>query len=188
MTSGSNLRGVSPVDHHADDVLFPSDPGNVVVYLGKEALLSWFTDIRSEEHREAIDRFYHVSRDRSYYTTSAYTLAEVATTVRYGGSATAAAELAAKVSESAIRVKHGSDDWSESQQTRTPQDVFTAVSALFAERDGITCSFPGAAREQRNRRISVYLFTYDGTLATLADTFQIPVLPFSTPLRDDAGR
>jgi hypothetical protein len=34
----------------------------------------------------------------------------------------------------------------------------------------------------------VYLFTYDGTLATLADTFQIPVLPFSTPLRDDTGR
>ena len=194
MASEHDTRGSTPIAHHADDVLFPADPGTAVVYLGKEALLAWLTDIRSAEHQEAIDRFYNISREQTYYTTSTYTLAEVATTVRYRGSATKAAELQTKVAASSIRVKHGSDDWSASQQTRTPRDIFTAVSALFAERSGIRCSFPeaalilGAAREQRNRQTSVYLFTYDGTLATLADTFQISVLPFSTPLRDDTGR
>jgi hypothetical protein len=76
----------------------------------------------------------------------------------------------------------------------TPKEVFKKAVGTFENRSRIEFSFPEAAlvlalaRENQNRNVPVYLFTFDGTLATLADTFDVPVLPYSTPLRDDSGR
>lgn len=188
------MRGGEPLAHHSDDVLFPDGPGNAIVYLGKEALLSWFTGIRSRTHREVIDRLYRLGHRRAHFSTSVYQLVEVFTKVRYAAGATTVSKLQENVVDSTIRVVHGSDDWNDHRQERTPKDVFDAVAGLFEERPGIEFSFPeaalvlGLARENNNRTIGVYLFTFDGTLATLADTFDVPVLPYSTPLRDDSGR
>lgn len=187
-------RGSEPVAHHSDDAIFPDGQRAVSVHLGKEALLSWFTGVRSQTHREVIDRLYHLGHGRAYFTTSVYQLVEVFTKVRYEESATTARKLQEKVVDSAIRVTHGSDDWHDHRQQRTPRDVFDAATGLFEERHDIEFSFPeavlvlGLARERENRSTPVYLFTFDGTLAALADTFDVPVLPYSTPLRDDSGR
>lgn len=183
-----------PVDRHPDDVLLPTGRGTVVVYLGKEALLSWFTDVRSRSHRAVARRFLQLTRSRAVYTTSVYQLVEVFTKVRYEQSAATVAELRERVRDSALNVVHGSDDWDDSRQERTPRDVFDAVTGLFQERSELEFSFPeaalvlGLARENRNRDVPTYLFTFDGTLATLADTFDVPVLPYATPLRDDRTR
>lgn len=194
MSSDAGTRGFEPLAHHSDDVLFPDGRGPVVVYFGKEALLSWFTEIRSRMRGEVVDRFCYLGRERAYFTTSVYQLVEVFTKVRYAGTATTVADLHDRIGDSALRVVHGSDDWNDHRQDRTPKDVFDAVAGLCRERPRIEFSFPEAAlvlalaRENQNRHERVYLFTFDGTLATLADTFDVPVLPYSTPLRDDAGR
>ncbi|NEU55739.1 hypothetical protein [Halorussus sp. MSC15.2] len=194
MSADARRRDAEPLSHHPDDVLFPAGRGNVVVYLGKEALLSWFTDVRSEMHRETTGRFQQLCRSRAIYTTNVYQLVEVFTKVRYAKSAKTVERLRSRIGDSTVRVVHGSDDWSDNCQERTPKDVFDAATGLFEERSGIEFSFPEAAlvlalaRESWNRDVPVYLFTFDGTLATLADTFDVPVLPYSTPLRDDAGR
>lgn len=187
-------RGVTPVEDHSDESLFPSQPGNAIIYFGKETLLSWLTDIRSEIHQEAVDRFYYLSRDRAYYTTSVYQLAEVATKVRYDGSAQAVSLLGDRIDGSAIRVVHGGDDWDETSHSRTSKDVFMASIELITTRKRLPVNFPeaalilDAARDNRNRTEDVYLFTFDGTLATLTDTFGIEVLPYNTPCRNDSNR
>lgn len=194
MPCNTDARGGEPLAYHFDDVLFPDGHGNVIVYLGKEPLLSWFTGIRSRMHREVIDRLYRLGHRRAHFSTSVYQLVEVFTKVRYADGATTVARLQEKIVESVIRVAHGSDDWNDHRQERTPKDVFDAVAGLFEERPRIEFSFPeaalvlGLARENNTRDVPVYLFTFDGTLATLADTFGVPVLPYSTPLRDDSGR
>lgn len=182
-------RGSSPVDHHDDGLFCLPGQGKAIVYLGKEALLAWLTDIRSEEHQEVVDRFYYLSRSRAFYTTSVYVLVELYTTVRYSGSPAQAAELHEKIIQSEIRVNHGSNDWGSECQSRTPKDVFQAGAALFEERSSLEINFPeavlilSAAREKRNRDIPVYVFTFDGVLARLAQTFDLGVLPHHTPLR-----
>lgn len=194
MAFNADTRGVEPLAHHSDDVLLPAGRGTVVVFLGKEVLLSWFTDVRSKERQAVIDRLYHLGDSRAVFTTSIYQLVEVFTKVRYEKSGEKAAQLTEKLADSAIRVLHGSDDWDDHRQSRTPRAVFEAASNVFEDRPRIEFSFPeaalvlGLARENRNRDVPVYLFTFDGTLATLADTFDVSVLPYSTPLRDDSGR
>ena len=188
------MQDTEPLAHHPDDVLFPPGRHNVIVYLGKGALLSWFTGVRSETHREVADRLYHLGHPRVLFKTNVYPLVEVFTKVRYEKSAKAAADLQKRLVDSVVRVLHGSDDWDDYCQSRTPKAVFEAASEVFENRPRIEFSFPeaalvlGLARENRNRNVPVYLFTFDGTLATLADTFGVPVLPYSTPLRDDSGR
>ena len=194
MSPSTGSHDAEPLARHSDDVLFPDGRGTVVVFLGKEVLLSWFTDVRSKEHRSVIDRVHRLGHRRALFTTSVYQLVEVFTKVRYEKSATQASRLSDKIAESAIRVLHGTDDWSDPYATWTPKDVFEAASGLFEERSEIEFSFPEAAlvlalaRENRNREVPTYLLTFDGTLATLADTFEVPVLPYATPLRDDTNR
>lgn len=179
--------------HHPDGVLFPTGRSKIIVFLGKEALLSWFSDVRSEDHEAVLDRFYELGYRRGLFTTSAYQLVEVFTKVRYDESARAVVSLHDRITDSDLRVYHGSDDWNSHYQERTPRDAFDAATGLLEERPQIEFSFPEAAlvlalaREKENRDVPVYLFTFDGTLATLADTFDVPVLPYSTPLRDDSG-
>ncbi len=166
----------------------------MVAYLGKEVLLSWFTEVRSETHREVLDRLYDVGHPRVLFKTSIYPLVEVFTKIRYERSARATVAFHENLVGSIVRVYDGRDEWTTSAQNRSPRAVFRAVAELYQRRPKIEFSFPeaalvlGLARENRNRNVPVYLFTFDGTLATLADTFEIPVLPYSTPLRDDSGR
>jgi hypothetical protein len=194
MSSHADVEGGEPLAHHPDDILLPSNQGNAIVYLGKEAILSWFTGLRSEKRRTIVDRLCHLGHPRVLFKTSVYQLVEVVTKVRYAKSANAVVELYDQIADSIVRVRHGSDDWGHSSQSWTPKGVFRASSMLFGDRPGIPFSFPEAAlvlslvRERENRQQPVYLFTFDGTLATLADTFDVPVLPYSTPLRDDTGR
>lgn len=194
MSFDADSGGDEPLAHHPDDVLLPAGHGNVIVYLGKEVLLSWFTGIRSNAQQAVADRLYHLGHPRVLFKTSVYQLAEVITKVRYTNSASSVVELYDRLVDSVVRVHHGSDAWDDSRQSWTPKDVFRASSELFDERPQIEFSFLEAAlvlaltRENRNRNVPVYLFTFDGVLARLADTFGVPVLPYSTPLRDDGGR
>lgn len=194
MSSNNDSRGVEPVARHSDSVLFPAGLGTVVVFLGKEALLSWFTDIRSKERQEVIDRLYSLGQSRAVFTTSTYQLVEVFTKVRYEKSAQTTATLTEKIANSPIRVLHGNSEWDDCHQWETPNEVFEKAGEMFENRTAIEFSFPEAAlilgltRENRNRDVPVYLFTFDGTVANLADTFDVPVLPYATPLRDDSGR
>lgn len=194
MSATSRPPDEKPEACHPDDVLFPSGQGKVIVFLGKEALLAWLSDVRSGVHEAVLDRFYELGHRRGLFTTSAYQLVEVFTKVRYDRSAEAVADFYDRIIDSQLHVLHGSDDWNDQYQERTPGDVFDAATGLFQERSDIEFSFPeaalvlGLARESNTRRTPVYLFTFDGTLATLADTFDVPVLPYSTPLRDDSGR
>jgi hypothetical protein len=182
------------VARHPDGVLFPNGHGTVVVFLGKEALLAWFSTVRSETHEAVLDRFYELGHRRASITTSTYQLVEVFTKVRYDRSADVVTNLYARIGDSNLRVLHGIDDWNDANQSWAPNEVFQSASELIGERPRIEFSFPEAAlvlaltRESRNRDVPVYLFTFDGALAALADTFDVPVLPYSTPLRDDAGR
>ncbi|WP_135829877.1 hypothetical protein [Halorussus halobius] len=164
------------------------------MFLGKEALLAWFSNVRSELHEDVLDRLRTLGRRRAAFTTSTYQLVEVFTKVRYDGSSDSVADLYDRLQRSDLRVLHGSDDWSDTRQSRTPKDVFEAATEVIENRPKMACNFPEAAlvlalaRENRNRDVAVFLFTFDGTLATLADTFDVPVLPYSTPLRYDVGR
>lgn len=194
MSSNVETQDSEPLVHHPDSVLLPSGRGTVVVFLGKEALLSWFTSIRSKERQAVIDRLYYLGRTRALFTTSAYQLVEVFTKVRYEKSAENTVRLFEKLAASPIHVLHGSIEWDESPVVETSKQVFENATETFENRPEIEFSLPEAAlvfalaRESRNREVPVYLFTFDGTLATLADTFGVPVLPYSTPLRDDSGR
>jgi hypothetical protein len=194
VSSDNKSREVEPLAHHPDDALFPAERGTIVVFLGKEALLSWFTSVRSNEREEVIDRLHHLGQSRAVFTTSIYQLVEVFTKVRYEKSAEETTRLAEKVADSRIRILHGTDEWDSTHQMETPKEVFEGATETFENRPCIQFSFPEAAlvlaltRENRNRTVPVYLFTFDGTLATLADTFDVPVLPYSTLLRDDSGR
>lgn len=194
MSSNNDSRSGEPLARHSDGVLFPTGPGTIVVFLGKEALLSWFTDIRSKERQEVIDRLYSIGQSRAVFTTSTYQLVEVLTKVRYNKSAQTTATLTEKIANSPIRVLHGNSDWNDRYQWEPPREVFEKAGEMFENRMEIEFSFPEAAlvlgltRENRNRDVPVYLFTFDGTLAALADTFGVPVLPYATPLRDDSGR
>jgi hypothetical protein len=82
MSTNRDARGGKPLAHHPDAVLFPPGRGTVVVFLGKEALLSWFTSVRSRKRQEIIDRLYHLGQSRAVFTTSSYQLVEVFTKVR----------------------------------------------------------------------------------------------------------
>jgi hypothetical protein len=194
MSSETENSGAEPLAHHSDNVLLPSGRGNIIVYLGKEALLSWFTGIRSKTHQETANRLYHLGHPRVLFKTSVYQLVEVFTKVRYEKSAITVGKLRQRLVDSIIRVFHGNDKWDTHRQVESPKQVFDGATKLFEDRPQIEFSFPEAAlvlslaRENRNRNVPVSLFTFDGTLATLADTFDVTVLPYSTPLRDDGGR
>jgi hypothetical protein len=178
------VHGADPVPDHPDSVIFPADHGKATVFLGKEALLARLTDLRSTRHQEVIDRFFELSRDQAFYYTNVYVLAEVFTSVRYGTSAREAAQLQADIEDSAIRVLHGSDDWSSTNLSNTPKEVFLAATQLYEEREKIAFNITEATLVLEAARAEAsFVFTYDGTIATLARSFGLDVLPYSMPHR-----
>ena len=57
------------------------------MFLGKEALLARLSNQRHTASEHVVDRFFDLSRERAYYYTDVYVLAEVLATVRSGASA-----------------------------------------------------------------------------------------------------
>ena len=178
------MHGADPVPDHPDSVIFPADRGKSTVFVGKEALLARLTDLRSARHQEVIDRFFELSRDQAFYYTTVYVLAEVFTSVRYGTSARETAQLQADIQDSAIRVLHGSDDWDSPSPSKTPKEIFLAATQLYEEREKIAFNVTEATLVLAAARADAsFVFTYDGTVATLARSFGLDVLPYATPLR-----
>jgi hypothetical protein len=178
------VNGADPIPNHPDSVIFPPDSGRTLVFLGKEALLARLTDLRSSRHQHVVDRFFELSRDQAFYYTNVYVLAEVFTTVRYGTSARQTAALQADVQDSAIQVLHGSDDWDTETPSRTPKEIFLAATQLYTEREKIAFNITEATLVLEAARVHAdFVFTYDGTVATLARSFGLDVLPYATPLR-----
>lgn len=180
------MHGADPVRDHPDSLIFPADHGKSTIFLGKEALLARLTDLRSSRHQEVIDRFFELSRDQAFYYTNVYVLAEVFTSVRYGTSAHEAAQLQTDIQNSAIRVLHGSDDWDSTSLSKSPKDVFLAATQLYEEREKIAFNITEATLVLEAARAEAsFVFTYDSTIATLARSFGLDVLPYATPLRSE---
>lgn len=178
------MHGADPVRDHQDSIIFPADRGKSTVFLGKEALLARLTDLRSSQHQAVVDRFFELSRDQAFYYTNVYVLAEVFTSVRYGTSAHETAQLQTDIQNSAIRVLHGSDDWDSTTLSNTPKEVFLAATQLYEEREKISFNITEATLVLEAARAEAsFVFTYDGTVATLARSFGLDVLPYATPLR-----
>lgn len=180
------MRGSRPLAGQDDSVVFPSSHGKAIAFLGKEALLARLTDLRSRRHREMVDRFFYLSRNRAYYYTNVYVLAEVLSSVRYRASALAASRLKEDLLASEIEVLHGSDSWDARTPTITPKEVFLTVARLFEERTKIEFSFQEATLVLEAARSDAdFVFTYDGAVATLARSFGLDVLPYDESIRSN---
>lgn len=181
------MRGDDPIEGIDDSVIFPSQPGKTLVFLGKEALLARLTDLRSAQKQAIVDRFFYLSRDQGYYYTNVYVMAEVFTTVRYGTSAQEAAQLKADILASNIEIRHGSDAWDTSESSNTPKEVFLAAAELFTQREKIAFNFQEATLVLEAARANAdFIFSYDGTVATLARSFGIDVLPYDASVRSES--
>lgn len=180
------MRGSEPLAGLEDSLVFPDSHGKTVTFLGKEALLARLTNLRSRRHRDVADRFFYLSRNRAYYYTSVYVLAEVFSSVRYRASALATSRLKDDLLASEIEIRHGSDSWDTSTPTTTPREVFLTVARLFEERTKIEFNFQEATLVLEAARSDAdFVFTYDGTVATLARSFDLDVLPYDESVRSD---
>ena len=128
------VRGSEPINGIDDSVIFPSEPGNKVIFLGKEALLARLSDVRDEPREEIVDRFFYLSREQGYYFTDVFVIAEFLSTVRYGTSAERAEEVKGDLLSSAIRVRYGNDDWGETELESSPKEILSIATELFRER------------------------------------------------------
>ena len=134
------MRGSDPIDGIDDSVIFPSEPGNKVIFFGKEALSARLSDVRDEPREEIVDRFFYLSREQGYYFTDVFVIAEFLSTVRYGTSAERAEEVKGDLLSSAIRVRYGDDDWEETELESSPREILLIATELFSERDWIEFS------------------------------------------------
>jgi hypothetical protein len=180
------VQGTDPVKGIDDSAIFPPQPGKTLVFLEKEALLARLTDLRSARNQAIVDRFFHLSRNQSYYYTNVYVMAEVFTTVRYGTSAQEAAQVKDDILASNIEIRHGSDAWDTPTPSNTPKDVFLAAAELFAQREKIAFNFQEATLVLEAARADAdFIFSYDGTVATLAWSFDIDILPYDAGVRSE---
>ena len=172
------MRGSDPIDGIDDSVIFPSEPGNKVIFFGKEALLARLSDVRDEPREEIVDRFFYLSREQGYYFTDAFVIAEFLSTVRYGTSAERAEEVKDDLLSSAIRVRYGDDDWEETELESSPKEILLIATELFSERDWIEFSVQEAALVLAGADAD-YIFSFDTAVRELARSLDIEVLPYT---------
>lgn len=172
------MRGAEPIDGVDDSVIFPSEPGNRVIFLGKEALLARLSDFRGDVREKVVDRFFYLSRNQGYYFTDAFVIAEFLSTVRYGTSAEQAEEIKDDLLASAIRVQHGNDDWGETHLDSSPKQVLLIATELFGERDWLEFSVQEATLVLAASDAD-YLFSFDAAVRELARSLGIEVLPYN---------
>ena len=172
------MRGSDPIDGIDDSVIFPSEPGNKVIFFGKEALLARLSDVRDEPREEIVDRFFYLSREQGYYSTDVFVIAEFLSTVRYGTSAERAEEVKGDLLSSAIRVRYGDDDWEETELESSPKEILLIATELFSERDWIEFSVQEAALVLAGADAD-YIFSFDTAVRELARSLDIEVLPYT---------
>ena len=172
------MRGAEPIDGVDDSVIFPSEQGNKVIFLGKEALLAWLSALRGDVREEIIDRFFYLSRNQGYYFTDAFVIAELLSTVRYGTSAERAGEIKDDLLASAIRVWHGNDDWGKTDLDSSPKEVLLIATELSGERDWLEFSVQEATLVLAASDAD-YLFSFDTAVRELARSLDIEVLPYN---------
>ena len=172
------MRGSDPLDGIDDSVIFPSEPGNKVIFFGKEALLARLSDVRDEPREEIVDRFFYLSREQGYYFTDVFVIAEFLSTVRYGTSAERAEEVKGDLLSSAIRVRYGDDDWEETELESSPKEILLIATELFSERDWIEFSVQEAALVLAGADAD-YIFSFDTAVRELARSLDIEVLPYT---------
>jgi len=172
------VRGSDPIDGIDDSVIFPSEPGNKVIFFGKEALLARLSDVRDEPREEIVDRFFYLSREQGYYFTDVFVIAEFLSTVRYGTSAERAEEVRDDLLSSAIRVRYGDDDWEETELESSPKEILLIATELFSERDWIEFSVQEAALVLAGADAD-YIFSFDTAVRELARSLDIEVLPYT---------
>jgi hypothetical protein len=172
------VRGAKPIDGVDNSVIFPSEPGNKVIFLGKEALLARLSDLRGDVREEVVDRFFYLSRNQGYYFTDTFVIAEFLSTVRYGTSAKRAEEVRDDLLSSAIRVRYGDDDWEETELENSPKEVLLIATELFSERDWIEFSVQEATLVLAASDAD-YLFSFDTAVRKLARSLDVEVLPYT---------
>jgi len=189
--------------HDRDELEF-AHPGPSILGIGKEALLTRLTSLRTSDHHSTIDFiFREAERRNAHVYTTTHVLAEVIGTIRSSQEANTVGEFFEDVRDSNILILEDGRQWDKSPVNDNGGSVFSQpiqqfkhVQGLYSENPNIdfkfheaTLGLNGVFLEERSesRNYTVYIATFDGALAALSDTLEIDVLPYRTELRDDGS-
>lgn len=163
-----------------DSLIFSDEPGTVVVYLDKEALLSRLTaGYRSRRRAAVVDRFFELTGARGHYVTDTYVVAEVVSAFRSKRSAQAALDLYEDIKQSDLRVQHGSDSWDADALSASPRTVLDAAAGFLTRYPKHDVSLQEAILVLQAKRSNACLFSFDGPIRSLARACDLPVYPVS---------
>lgn len=161
-----------------DSLIFPADPGTVVVYLDKEALLARLTaDHRSTRKQAVVDRFFELTGKRAYYVTDTYVVAEVVSAFRSKWGAHEAIELYEDIKRSDLTIQHGSDPWTANKLSASPQAVLDAAAEFLNRYPKHDVSLQEAILVLQAKRGNDCLFSFDGPIRSLARACNLSVYP-----------
>lgn len=205
MSSRQRIPDKALNNHDASNIEF-GHPGPAILGLGKEALLTRLTTRRSEEHHAVIDYIFdHAEERNAHVYTTTHVLAEVIGTIRSGADQHTVNEFWDAIQASDIAVFEDGQEWKKdpvdadgNATFRRPFGQFDYFQEVYQENPDIDFKFHEASvvltgvliEEQTPAKNghTVYIATFDGDLARLADEYQIDVIPYSTHLRNDSGR
>jgi hypothetical protein len=203
MTLSRDRIADQALECHTVDTLEFGHAGPAVLGVGKEALLSRLTTRRSQEHQAAIDYIFRHAQERNAYVyTTTHVLAEVIGTIRSGTDQHTVNDFWGNIQESSIAILEDGRSWTDSPSDdehspfRSSFEQFRYLQKLYDENPEIDFKFHegtlvlnGILLEERaSDARTVYIATFDGALASLADIYEIDVLPYVTPLRKDTNR
>jgi len=192
------------LDVHEPAELQPARDGPTIIGLGKEALLTRLTTIRSRDHHAAIDYVFEVARRRNAFVfTTTYVFAEVIGTVRSGKDSNTVEALWEDLQNSNISVLHDGERWDtpadvtddpDDSPFRPPISQFKNIQQLYSEQPDLDFKFHegslvlnAISLEERSRAdsVAVCIASFDGALWALGTRLGVDVLPSTTPLRSD---
>lgn len=182
-------------DRHDRGELEPGRGGPVLLGLGKEALLTRLTTLRSHDHHAAIDYVFDAAKRRNAFVfTTTSILAEVIGTVRSGNDSNTVEVLWQGLLDSCISVLYDGEPWDEEGELRPPKFRFDNVHQLYRENPELDLKFHegtlllnSVTLEERldASNATICLVTFDGTLGALGRRYGLEVIPYNTPLRAD---
>lgn len=174
------MDGAGQGNRVEDSLIFPDEPGNVVVYVDKEALLARLTtDHRSERKQAVVDRFFELSGGRAYYVTESYVVAEVVSAFRSARGSHDALELFRDVKRSDLVVQHGPDRWALTDLSASPRAVMDAAGEFLARYPKHDVSLQEAILVLQAKRGEDCLFSFDGPMRRLARACGLRVYPIA---------
>lgn len=146
------------LDCHRPGELEPGPGGPLLLGLGKEALLTRLTTLRSRDHHAAIDFIFETAKRRNAFVfTTTSVFAEVVGTVRSGTGANTVERLWNDLTESHISVLYDGESWDVDSDLRAPKSRFGNVQQLYHEQRDLDfkshnhCSPRCRSREGRRR-------------------------------------